>query len=65
MVSVDQMLISILSVSVEALEMSYAEALAPQAWDLKPKDWLSPLHLMGDFRSKIYPVSSSDVPSYL
>ena len=38
MVSVDHMLISILSVSVEALEMScavVAEALAPLAYDLK------------------------------
>ena len=37
------MLISILSVSVEALEMSYAEAakaLAPRAWDLKPDNLL-------------------------
>ena len=43
----DHMLISILSVSVEPLEMLCAEAvdaLAPQ--DLKPKDFLSPLRLM-------------------
>ena len=36
MVSVDRMLISILSVSVETLVMLCAEALAPCAWDLKP-----------------------------
>ena len=43
----DHMLISILSVSVEPLEMLHAEAveaLAPQ--DLKPEDFLSPLHLI-------------------
>ena len=37
--SVDHMLISILSVSVEALEMpcaEAAEALAPRSWDLNP-----------------------------
>ena len=53
MVSVDHMLISILSVSVEALEMcaEAAETLAPQAWDLKPDDLLSPLHLMCDLRN--------------
>ena len=54
MVSVDRMLISILSVSVEALEMSCSEAaevLASQAWDLKPDDLLSPLHLMCDLRN--------------
>ena len=41
MVSVDRMLISILSVSVEVLEMScavVAEALEPRAWDLKADD---------------------------
>ena len=46
MVSVDCMLISILFMSVEALEMlcaQAAEALAPQAWDLKPDNLLSPL----------------------
>ena len=39
--SVDHMLISILSVSVKALEMSCAkaaEALAPLTWDLKSDD---------------------------
>ena len=44
-VSVDCILISILSVSVEALEMSCAEAaevLAPQAWELKPCDFRNP-----------------------
>ena len=38
---VDRILISILSMSVEALQMSCAEAveaLAPQAWDLKPNN---------------------------
>ena len=42
------MLISILSVSAEALEMcaEAVAALAPRAWDLKPDDLLSPLHLM-------------------
>ena len=41
-VSGDHMLISILSMSVEVLEMSCAEArdaLPPWAWDLKPKDF--------------------------
>ena len=44
-----RMLISILSVSVELLEMLCVEAegaLAPQAGDLKFEDLLSPLHLM-------------------
>ena len=39
--------------SVEALEMlctEAADALAPQAWDLKPEDLLSPLHLMCKFK---------------
>ena len=51
--SVDHMLISILSVSVEALEMcaEAAEALAPIAWDWKPDDLLSPLCLMSDLRN--------------
>ena len=43
MVSADCMLISTMSVSVEALEMLCAEAaqaLAPQAWDLKPDNFL-------------------------
>ena len=54
MVSVDRMLISILSMLVEALRMlcsETAEALAPWAWDLKPDDLLSTLHLMCDFRN--------------
>ena len=45
MVSVDHMLISILSVSFEALEMScavVAEVLAPRAWDVKDDDLLNP-----------------------
>ena len=44
MVSVDRMLISILSLSVNTLEMLcavVAEALAPQACDLKTDDLLS------------------------
>ena len=54
MVSVDHMLISILSVSIEALEMScavVAEALAPPACDLKVDDSLSPLYLMFDLKN--------------
>ena len=49
----DCMLISIMSELVEALEMlcaEAAEALALQAWDLKPDDLLTPLHLMCDLR---------------
>ena len=49
MVYFDQMLISILSVSVQALEMLcsvVAEALSPQACNLKVDDLLGPLHLM-------------------
>ena len=49
MVSVACMLISILSVSVEALEMLcavVAELLVPRACDLKTDDMLSPLRLM-------------------
>ena len=52
-VSVDCKLISILSVSVEVLEMLCAEVmetLAPLDCVLKPDDLLSPLHLMCDFR---------------
>ena len=48
------MLISILSVSVEALEImcaETAEALAPRSLDLKPDDLLSSLHLMCDIRN--------------
>ena len=55
MVSVDSMLISILSVSVEVLEMlcaEAAEALAPQAWDLMSGNLLSPLRLMCDLRNR-------------
>ena len=51
LLTVDHMLISILSVSVESLEMLCAEALAPQAWNLKPDNLLSPLHLMCDLRN--------------
>ena len=54
MVSVDCMLIYVLSVSVKALAMlcaKAAETLAPHAWDLKPDDLLSPLHLMCDLRN--------------
>ena len=54
MVSVDSMLISILSVSVEALEMSCAvvvEALAPGACDLKADDLLCPLHLICNLKN--------------
>ena len=68
MVSVDCMLISILSMSVEDLEMlcaGAAEALAPRPWDLKPDDLLSPLHLICDFSYPINPVSSSDTTSSL
>ena len=51
MVFVVHMLISIVSVSVEALEMLYAvaaEALAPSFRDLKPDDLPSPLYLRCD-----------------
>ena len=53
MVSVDRMVISIMSMSVETLEMLCAEAanaLALWAWDLKPDDLPSPLCLVCDFR---------------
>ena len=53
MLSVDRMLISILPVLVEALETSCAvvtKALAPQAWDLKADDLMSPLYLMCNLR---------------
>ena len=49
MVSVDCMLILILSVSVKDMEMicaKAAEALALRAWDLKAHDLLSPLCLV-------------------
>ena len=49
----DCMVISILYMSVEALEMSCAEtvgALAPRARDLKPEDLLSLLYLMCIFK---------------
>ena len=49
----DCMLISILSMSAESLEILCAEAadaLAPQALDLKSDNLLSVLHLMCDFR---------------
>ena len=54
--SVDCMFIFIPSVSVEALEMLcavVAEALAPQAFDLKTDNLLSPLQLMCDLRNPI------------
>ena len=54
MLSVDNMLISILSVSVKTLEMSCteaAESLAPWVWELKPDNLLCPLHLMCDLRN--------------
>ena len=54
MVPVNRMLTSILSVSVKALEMLcavVAEALAPQVWNFKPDDLLSPLYLMCDLRN--------------
>ena len=54
MVSVDRILSSILSVSVETLEMLcavVAEALALRAWDLKADDLLSPLCLMCNLRN--------------
>ena len=35
--------------------MSGAEALAPQAWDLKPDNLLSLLHLMCDLRNYVHP----------
>ena len=49
----DHMLISTLSVLVETLKMSCAEArnaLAPWARDLKAEDLLSPLHLICVFK---------------
>ena len=54
------MLTSILSVSVEALEMLcavVAEALAPLAWYLKPENLRRPLHLMYNLRNpNLYPI---------
>ena len=64
MVSVDFMLISILSVSIEVLEILCAEAadaLTPLACD----NLLSPLHLMCHFSSQINPIFSSAFPSSL
>ena len=55
MVSVDNMLFCILSVSAEVLEMSCDvadEALARQACDGKGDNLLSPLHLMCNFRHR-------------
>ena len=49
----DHMLISILSISVEPLEMLFSEAadaLAPQTEHLKPEDFLSPLGLLCIFK---------------
>ena len=54
MVSGDRMLISILSMSVKALEMLcavIAEALDPQACNLKADNLLSPLRLMCNLRN--------------
>ena len=47
------MLMPILSMLVESVEMSCAEAadaLAPRAGDLKAEDFLSPFHLMYIFK---------------
>ena len=52
-VSVDRVLISILSMSVEALNMlcpEAVEALAPRIWDLKLHNLPSPLRLMCNLR---------------
>ena len=49
----DRMLISILSVSVESLDMSCTEApfvLAPRAWEFNPEDLLSPFLLICVFK---------------
>ena len=49
----DHLLIATLSVSVEALEMSCAEAAdaqAPWAGNVKPEDLLSPMHLICVFK---------------
>ena len=60
-VSVDHMLISILSVSVEALEMScaaVAKALATQVCNLKADDLQNPCCLMCELRNQelvLYP----------
>ena len=54
MVYVDLMLISMLSVLVEACDMLcavVAEALVPPAWDLNPDDLLSPLCRMCNLRN--------------
>ena len=54
MVSVHRILIFMLSLSVEALEMSYAavaKAMAPRACDLTADDLLSPLHLMCNLKN--------------
>ena len=59
----DRILISIHSVSVEALEILCAEAvdaLAPSVGDLKPDDLQSPFKKL-----KIYPKSSSAFPLFL
>ena len=58
MVSVDHMLISMLSVSVGGHDMScaeVAEALASWAWDLNPDDLLSALRRMCDPRNPNLP----------
>ena len=49
----EQMLVSILSVSMNSYEMSWAEAelaLAPLCGDLKPEDLLRPFLLMWVFK---------------
>ena len=65
--SVDYMLISTLSVLVEAREMLCVEAdeaLALWACNLKPYDLLSPLHLMCDLRSpNLSCIYNSDITS--
>ena len=55
----DRMLISILSISVEALEMcaEAADALVPPDGDLRAKDLLSPLCLMFIFNKIKFTVS--------
>ena len=65
LVTVDRMLISILSVSVEALELCAvaAEAWAPRIWELKPDDLLSPLHKMCELRNPTLSLSSFDISS--
>ena len=64
--SVDHMLISILTASGKVQEMScavVAETLAPQAWDLNLDDLLSPCVLCAPSGIQTCPVSNSDIPS--